>query len=83
MAKYPNVIFSAKGEGLGMRSVVVSVHENYTSYADFIAQLRQEWANVIVDTQSFLVSLKEEQMTKTFSFRYLADILPKVVQKQL
>lgn len=83
MTKHPNVIFSSKGEGLGMRSVVVSVHENYTSYSDFITQLRQEWANAIVDTQSFLVSLKEEQMAKTFSFKYLADILPKVIQEQL
>ncbi len=83
MAKYSNVIFSSKGEGLGSRSVVISVHENYTSYSDFLTQLREEWANVIVDTQSFLVSLKGDYMAKSFSFKYLADILPKVVQKQL
>lgn len=82
-AHYPNVIFSSKGEGLGMRSVVVSVHENYTSYSDFITQLREEWSTVILDTQSFMVSLKRDYMAKTFSFKYLADILPKVVQKQL
>jgi len=83
MSKYPNVIFSSKGEGLGMGSVVVSVHENYTSYSDFISQLRQEWANMIVDSQNFLVSLKGEYMAKSFSFKYLADTLQKVVQKQL
>jgi len=83
MAKYPNVIFSSKGEGLGMGSVVVSVHESYTSYADFLSQLRQEWANTIIDTQNFLVSLKGEHTAKTFSFKYLADTLPKVIQKQL
>jgi DNA-binding Lrp family transcriptional regulator len=83
MVRYPNVIFSSKGEGLGMSSVVVSVHEDYTSYSDFLSQLRQEWANVIVDTQNFLVSLKGDYMAKSFSFKYLADILPKVVQKQL
>jgi DNA-binding Lrp family transcriptional regulator len=83
MAHYPHVIFSSKGEGLGMGSVVVSVHENYTSYSNFISQLRQEWADIIVDTQNFLVSLKGDYMAKSFSFKYLADILPKVIQKQL
>ncbi len=83
MTHYPNVIFSAKGEGLGLRSVIVSVHENYTSYSDFITQLRQEWRDVIIDTQSFLVDLKREYTSKTFSFKYLADTLPKVIQKQI
>jgi DNA-binding Lrp family transcriptional regulator len=81
MAKYPNVIFCSKGEGLGMGAVVVSVHENYTSYSTFLSQLRQEWFSMITDMQSFLVSLKGEYMAKSFSFKYLADILPKVVQK--
>jgi len=83
MTKYPNVIFCSKGEGLGMGSVVVSVHENYTSYSTFLTQLRQEWSSIILDSQSFLVSLERECMVKSFSFKYLADILPKVVQKQL
>jgi len=83
MAKYPNVIFSSKGEGLGMGAVVVSVHESYTSYADFLAELRQEWASIIIDTQSFIVSLKGDFIAKSFSFKYLADVLPKAVQKQL
>jgi DNA-binding Lrp family transcriptional regulator len=83
MAKYPNVIFSSKGEGLGMGTVVMSVHESYTSYSAFLSQVRQEWANIIIDMQSFIVSLKGEYMGKTFSFKYLADLLPKVVQKQL
>jgi DNA-binding Lrp family transcriptional regulator len=83
MAKYPNVIFSSKGEGLGMGSVIISVHENYTSYSAFLSQLRQEWSTIIIDSQSFLVTLKGEYMAKSFSFKYLADILPKVIQKQL
>jgi DNA-binding Lrp family transcriptional regulator len=83
MAKYPNVIFTSKGEGLGMGTVVMSVHESYTSYYAFLSQVRQEWANIIIDMQSFIVSLKGEYMGKTFSFKYLADILPKVIQKQL
>ena len=83
MAKYPNVIFSSKGEGLGMGSVVVSVHENYTSYADFLTELRQEWSTMIMDTQSFVVTLKGDFTAKSFSFKYLADILPRAIQKQL
>ena len=83
LAKYPNVIFCSKGEGLGMGSVVVSVHENYTSYSTFVSELQQEWSSIMLDSQSFLVTLKGDYMAKSFSFKYLADILPKVVQKQL
>ncbi len=83
MAKNPSVIFSSKGEGLGMSSVVVSVHEDYTSYANFLAELRQDWASTIIDTQSFIVPLKGDFMAKSFSFKYLADVLPKAVKKQI
>lgn len=83
LARYPNAIFASKGEGLGSRYVAISVHENYTSYSDFITQLRQEWASLIIDTDNFLVSLREEHMPKSFSFKYLADILPKIIKKQI
>jgi len=83
LAKQPNVIFASGGEGLGMGAVGISVHSDYTSYSNFITKMRQEWADVVVDLQSFLVSLKGDLQTKPFSLKPLADILPTVVQKKL
>lgn len=83
MAKYPYVVFASGGEGLGMSAVIVSVHKDYTSYSRFIMDLRREWAEILVDIQSFLVSMKGEAEAKPFSFKSLADILPTVVEKKL
>jgi DNA-binding Lrp family transcriptional regulator len=82
-AKNPNVIFGSGGEGLGHDVVIMSVHQNYTSYSSFITDLRTEWAGSILDTQSFLVSLKGELLAKRFSLKPLADVLPSVVQEKL
>jgi len=83
LAKQPNVIFASGGEGLGMGAVGISVHIDYTSYSNFITKMRQEWADVVVDLQSFLVSLKGDLQPKPFSLKPLADILPTQVHKKL
>jgi len=83
LAKQPNVVFASGGEGLGMGAVGISVHSDYTSYSKFITEMRHEWAEIVVDLQSFLVSLKGDLQTKPFSLKPLADILPTVVQKKL
>jgi len=83
VAKEPNVIFASGGEGLGMAAVGISVHKDYTSYTNFITKMRHEWADIVVDVQSFLVSLKGDLQVKSFSLKYLADILPTVVNKKL
>jgi len=83
LAKQPNVIFASGGEGLGMGGVGISVHKNYTSYTNFITEMRHEWADIVVDLQSFLISLKGDQQTKPFSLKPLAAILPTAVDKKL
>jgi len=83
MVKQPNIIFASGGEGLGMGAVGISVHKDYTSYTNFLTTMRHEWADVVVDLQSFLVSLKGDLEVKPFSLKPLAEILPAVVQKKL
>ena len=79
VAKRPYVIFASGGEGLGMEGVMISVHTDYTSFSNFISEIRLSWGCSMGDIQSFLVSLKGEVQTKPFSLRPLADILPCVV----
>jgi DNA-binding Lrp family transcriptional regulator len=83
LAKSSEVIFASGGEGLGMQAVLVSVHKDYTAYSSFITRLRVAAASILVDVQSFLVSLKGDLQAKPFSLKPLADILPTTVEKKL
>ena len=83
VAKRPYIIFASGGEGLGMEGVMISVHKDYTSFSNFITEIRLSWGCTMGDVQSFLVSLKGDMQTKPFSFKPLADILPTVVNKKL
>ena len=66
------VVFASDGEGMGMNSVMVSLHKNYGSYTRLIDQLRREWDPNVRDVSSFKISVKRpELLVKQFSFRYL------------
>lgn len=66
------VIFANNGEGCGMNSIMVSIHEDYTSYTNLITQLKRDWQPNLTGEQSFVISLNRSDLkTKQFSFRYL------------
>lgn len=66
------VIFGSDGEGLGMNSVLLSVHRNYADFSRLITRLRTDWSHTCKDIRSFIVSIdRPELMVKPFSFRYL------------
>jgi DNA-binding Lrp family transcriptional regulator len=70
--KQPNIVFASDGEGLGMNSIIVSVHKNYSSFSKLITSLRQDWQPNLKDVQSFILSAnRPDLMVKQFSFRYL------------
>lgn len=71
----PNVIFSARAEGMGGRNVVViSLHRDYPCYSDFIENIMKEYADDIETYDTLLVSLKGG-VAKPFSLSYLAELL--------
>jgi len=70
--KQQAVIFANNGEGCGMNSIMVSIHEDYTSYTNLITQLKRDWQPNLTGEQSFVISLnRSDLMIKQFSFRYL------------
>jgi DNA-binding Lrp family transcriptional regulator len=70
--KQPNIVYASDGEGLGMNSVIVSVHRNYASFSKLITSLRQDWQPNLKDVQSFILSTNRPELAiKSFSFRYL------------
>jgi DNA-binding Lrp family transcriptional regulator len=73
--KYPNLIFSADGEGLGRDIVMMSLHKNYALYTDFMRAFAMDWGEVISELGSFLVSIDSGFKMKPFDLKYLADDL--------
>jgi len=69
--KNPNVVFAAGGEGMGMDYAILSFHENFSNFSNFIDNLRTEWAENLQDLQSFLMTTGEERTVKPFSLKYL------------
>lgn len=72
----PSIIFSGGGEGLGMHSLIVSIHKNYSSFSKLITKLREDWQPNLKNVQSFLMSVSRKELVyKPFSFRYLEETL--------
>ena len=73
--KHPNVFFASDGEGLGKDAVILSLHKDYSKYADFMREYTINFAEFISDVQSFIVSLKTGMIIKPFDLKYLAEDL--------
>ena len=71
--KFPNAIFAATGEGMGMTSVIISFHKNITEYHHHLNLMRLEWKDFVEGIQSFVVGLEEGEI-KRFSLSYLKDV---------
>ena len=70
----PNVIFSARAERMGGRNVVViSLHKDYASYADYIENIMKEHGEDIETYDTLLVSMKA-RVAKPLSLSYLAEL---------
>jgi len=70
--KQPNVIVALDGRGMGWNAVCVSLHKNYSDYAQFIRTLDAELSDLIVESQTFHADLNPGIITKPFSLKYLA-----------
>jgi len=69
--KQPCVLFASNGEGMGMNSIMISIHRDYGSYSKMITQLRRDWQPNLRNTETFMISLtRPELFIKSFSFVY-------------
>ena len=64
---FENVLMFEKGLGLKSSHVVVSVHKNYSSYAEFERRLKQNNSWTVTDSASFLVNLHDGSDFLSFS----------------
>ncbi|MFB3889587.1 MAG: Lrp/AsnC family transcriptional regulator [Candidatus Bathyarchaeia archaeon] len=70
--KQPDVIVVVDGQGMGWDAVCVSLHENYTAYAQFLRAMESDLSDLVLDTQSFQADLKPGVSVKPFHLKYLA-----------
>lgn len=71
---FPNAIYVAYGEGLGMTGVVITLHKNYSEYFQQLSLFRTQWKEYLEDVRSFITILGEGEV-KELSFTYLAKSL--------
>ena len=71
----PNIILASCGEGMGMNSIAISLHRDYSDFLNFLQRLRDYWADYLKDIQSFVISLKSNEplMLKPLSYSYIAE----------
>ena len=72
--KQSNVIAVLDGQGMGFDAVCVSLHEDYTSFAEFLRAQASELSEIIESTQSFQADLKPGVSIKPFHLKYLAKV---------
>ena len=73
IAKRPNIIFAADGEGFGKDFIIVSFHKNYSLYAKFVRVFTVDWGCLLENVESFLVSIGSEYTLRDFDLKYLAE----------
>lgn len=72
-AKFPGLIFSSAGEGMGMNGMSIGFHKNYTEYQHHLNKVRMEWKDFLDDIKIFTIALGEGAY-KRLSLTYLKDI---------
>jgi DNA-binding Lrp family transcriptional regulator len=81
--KNPNAIMLAKrGMGLGYDAVIISLHQDYSSCDRFRTFIRQNMKERIIDIDSFLMNLEEEENSLPFGFTMLATQLTSMIGKE-
>jgi hypothetical protein len=64
---FQSVLMFQRGSGLKYSHVVVSLHENYSSYAELERRFKQNDSWTVTDSASFLVSLRNDYGFLSFS----------------
>ncbi len=73
MKTQPNIIFAGGGaQGMGKNGLMISLHESYSDFSNFLTNHMIYWGDNIEDHFSILVSLRE-RIVKPLSLKYLAE----------
>ena len=71
--KQPNVILVLEGRGMGWDAVCISLHEDFSNFAEFIRVHDSELSDWVVESQTFHSDLKAGVVIKPFHLKYLTN----------
>jgi len=69
--KQPNVILVMEGRGMGWDAVCISLHENFSNFAEFIRAHDSELSDWVIESQTFHADLKAGIIIKPLHLKYL------------
>ena len=69
--KQPNVILVLDGRGMGWDAVCISLHQDFSNFAEFIRAHDSELADWVIESQTFHADLKAGIALKPFHLKYL------------
>jgi DNA-binding Lrp family transcriptional regulator len=72
--KQSNVVLVLDGRGMGWDAICVSLHKNYSDFAQFMRTHDSELSDLITESQTFHADLNPGVIIKPFSLKYLAAL---------
>ncbi|UCC33901.1 MAG: Lrp/AsnC family transcriptional regulator [Candidatus Bathyarchaeota archaeon] len=57
--EHPNIIFASKSEGMGKDALIITLHRNYTEYAQFLQEIRVKYGAFTQDHESIIITMDE------------------------
>ena len=57
--------------------MAISVHKDFADYSKFMSDIRHEWAELMGDPTTFIISLKTDNILRNLTFKFLIDTLKK------
>jgi len=76
------IVMLERGIGLGFEGVVISYHEDYSTYTKFLQWLRQFDFLKVDRIQSFLVNLNDEIRYRPWTYTAIANYVSHMKQKK-
>ena len=64
----PHVIFASRAEGMGKDALIISLHQSYTEYAQFLKEIRMKYGAITQDHESVIIPL-DEPVAKPLSLK--------------
>jgi DNA-binding Lrp family transcriptional regulator len=69
----PRVVFAAICTGMGMNGVMLSFHESYSDYVEFMRKYKTEWGNRLSFPESIMIYMNEDQLMKPLTLASLIE----------
>ena len=75
LSEHPDIVFVSTGQGLNSDRVCISIHKKYSDYANLMSELRTKWEKYFIILDSFIISLRGDNILRQFTFRHLGELL--------